>query len=190
MKNKDTNTLKSELQNFYQDKSLSDTRLKQLQNAGKNRQAYQRWGRRTFGALAASVLLTTTLYVFTLPKVDYIGLSEEIAYNHNSQMQMEVFSESILDIQQYLNRLDFSLIDSMQLPSLSWQLVGGRYCSIDGKIAAQLKIKNKHDQKIYTFYQAKLPEDTVNSIEMKEVKVDGVKVKLWKENGLLMGLAQ
>ena len=120
----------------------------------------------------------------------YGDISKEIEYNHNSQMQMEVFSESIDDIQLHLNRLGFSLIESAFLIGDNWELVGGRYCSISGKIAAQLQIKNLDTSKIYTFYQAKLPDQFFNLIQDKQISVDGVNVKIWQENGLLMGLAK
>ncbi len=53
-----------------------------------------------------------------------------------------------------------------------------------------LKIKNLDTLKTYTYYQAKLPENFFNIIQNKEIFVDGVNVKMWQENGLLMGLAK
>ncbi|WP_202987900.1 hypothetical protein [Vibrio sp. S9_S30] len=39
-------------------------------------------------------------------------------------MQLEIASDSPEEIAQYLNRLDFSLIASQQLPAKEWQLLG------------------------------------------------------------------
>ena len=71
-----------------------------------------------------------------------------------------------------------------------WQFLGGRYCSINGKLAALLKVKNLKDNNTYTFYQAandakleKLNEDSMSDI------IDGVDVSIWNEKGLLLGLA-
>ena len=105
-------------------------------------------------------------------------------------MQMEVLSPTIDGIQGHLNRLGFSLIDSIKLASDKWQLIGGRYCSISGKIAAQIKVKNIATKKIYTFYQAKMTTDLISNLIDTELEIDGVTVKLWQEKGLLMGLAQ
>ena len=112
---------------------------------------------------------------------------QEVAYNHNKQMSLEVVSGSLETINGYLSQLDFSLVKSDILNPREWELLGGRYCSIDGQLAAQLKVKNKDTQKVYTYYQALVPE---NIFEQDiEGFADGVKVKLWQERGLIMGLA-
>ncbi|MBE1273712.1 hypothetical protein [Enterovibrio baiacu] len=77
-----------------------------------------------------------------------------------------------------------------QLPVEKWVLLGGRYCSIDGKIAAQLHVKDLETDRVYTFYQAKLPQGSEADMKNVETNVDGVNVSLWEENGLLMGLAK
>ncbi|MCP4320628.1 MAG: hypothetical protein GY951_08265 [Psychromonas sp.] len=179
--------LNKQLKAHYQQHSLSELQLEKLQNLSVNNKPSLI---KPLLAVAASSLLALSLYIVNFTGLNYGDISEEIAYNHNSQMQMEVFSESIDGIQSHLNRLGFSLIESAQLAGESWQLVGGRYCSISGKIAAQLKIKNLNTLKTYTFYQAKLPEKFFNIIQDKEIFVDGVSVKMWQENGLLMGLAK
>lgn len=181
------NPINKQLLAHYQQHSLSESQLEKLQNLSAPAQSSFM---KPLLAVAASSLLMVSLYIVNFTGLNYGDISEEIAYNHNSQMQMEVFSESIDDIQSHLNRLGFSLIESAKLAGENWELVGGRYCSISGKIAAQLQIKNLDTSKIYTFYQAKLPEQFFNLIQEKEVSVDGVKVNMWQENGLLMGLAK
>lgn len=138
-------------------------------------------------SMVASCLLVIAFGVFTAFKQPgSFSISQEIAYNHNSQMPMEVVSHSLVDIQKYLHRLGFKLVDSHRLPSGGWQLLGGRYCSIDGKIAAQLKIKNLTSGKVYTYYQANLD----SALGKPQVfSVDGVDVELWQEKGLVLGLA-
>ena len=181
------NSLKKNLQTHYEQNFLSVEQLDKLQGLANKKHTDRL---KPIMAMAASVLLALSLYIVNFTGLNYGDISKEIAYNHNSQMQMEVFSESIDDIQGHLNRLGFSLIESAFLDGKNWELVGGRYCSISGKIAAQLQIKNIDTAKIYTFYQAKLPDKFFNIIQDKEISVDGVKVKIWQENGLLMGLAK
>lgn len=64
--------------------------------------------------------------------------------------------------------------------------VAGR--SIQGKLAARLKLRNRSDNRIYTFYQSLLPEPMAD-FSKHEGYVDGIKVSLWQENDLLLGLA-
>ena len=178
--------LKGQVRDYYHQQRLSSSQIDDLQNLTKEKHTH--WS--VSLGLVASGLLAGVFYWLTLTGLDYDKISTEIAYNHNSQMEMEVFSESIDVVQTHLNRLGFSLIDSEYFSADQWQLVGGRYCSIGGKIAAQLKIKNLETLKIYTFYQAMLPDQIFNTVRETDTEVDGVNVKLWQEKGLLMGLAR
>lgn len=184
-KQKSTPTLKESLSEFYGEKSLSSEQLNKLQT-----QAYKRKSTVFPYAVAAMLLVLVLSAALLLPiKSRYFDISAEIAYNHNSQMQMEVASHSLEDIAQYLNRLDFSLIASQQLPAKDWQLLGARYCSIEGKIAAQISVKNRETNQVYTLYQAQKPDGITENIEQYQANIDGVSVTLWEENGLLIGLA-
>ena len=184
--NKNKETFKDALRKEFEQKELSEAQLSALRSLGNSNKTPVR----LLSSLAAALLLCTSLIIFTGWSQDYQRIAAEIAYNHNSQMQMEVKSDVFDDIQHYLNRLDFSLIASEQLPANIWRIIGGRYCSIDGKIAAQLKVENRENGEVYTLYQAKLPEMLASDKELDSIVVDGVEVKLWKENGLLLGLAK
>lgn len=114
----------------------------------------------------------------------------EIVYNHKQDMPIEVATDSLTDIAKYLNKLSFSIILPSAFEKPNWKFLGGRYCSINGKLAAQLKIKNLKDNKTYTFYQAAVDTDLKKSNEdsMSDI-IDGVDVSIWHEKGLLLGLA-
>ena len=85
----------------------------------------------------------------------------EVAYNHNKRMEMEMEMEiettEPAEINGFLETLDFNLIHSKILGS-NFSIVGGRYCSIQAKLAAQLRIENTQTGALLTFYQSKLPE--------------------------------
>ncbi|MBI4237551.1 MAG: hypothetical protein HY696_03925 [Deltaproteobacteria bacterium] len=118
------------------------------------------------------------------------SLASEIAYHHNKQMVMEIESPSTSAVRAYLSKLDFPLIESERFPSTDWELVGGRYCSLKGHIAAQLRIRNKNSGKNVTFYQLLMPKEMPDLDGTFEVFEQGVRVELWKERGLLLGTAQ
>lgn len=183
--------LKSALKKHYNDIELTPKQLERLNQTTIKQETINKIKPIKFfnirNSMAASVVVFSCLFGFIqFKQPSFLAISEEIAYNHNSQMQMEIKSNSLLDIQTYLNRLDFKLIKSEYFLEGNWELLGGRYCSISGKIAAQLRIKNKDTNEVYTYYQAS------NEFKPKQemaFAVDGVNVELWQEKGLLMGLA-
>ncbi|MDD1795082.1 hypothetical protein L4D06_23845 [Enterovibrio makurazakiensis] len=191
---KNRDALKSQLAKHYNEKSLTAAQisaLKELEEKSSDKETLPRsyvWG--TGMAMAAMLMLAVSVWTFWYKGYDYNAISAEIAYNHNSQMQMEILSNSFVDIDSYLNRLDFALITPKQLPVDKWTLLGARYCSIDGKIAAQFQVEDLDTKRIYTFYQAKLPQGVDANLNNVVIDIDGVSVALWEENGLLMGLAK
>ena len=134
--------------------------------------------------------LALTLKWFNQPSLSQ-QIMDEIAYNHQQRMPIEVASASLAEVRNYLNKLNFPLIASNTLAKPNWQLLGGRYCSINGKIAAQLKLKNLSDNNVYTLYQAAIDgelEQIVGDARTTKM-IDGVGVSIWQEKGLLLGLA-
>ena len=151
------------------------------------------FGHNRYVFYAATCVLLTGL-ILSLSLFNQTSLSErvidEIAYNHRQEMPVEVAANTMPAIGQYLDRLSFSLISPRALTDNGWQILGGRYCSINGKLAAQLKVKNIAEDKVYTLYQASAEGDLVQTgISMKSGMVDGVDVSIWQEQGLLLGLA-
>ncbi|WP_281560979.1 hypothetical protein [Thalassomonas sp. RHCl1] len=143
----------------------------------------------SISALAVTFILVLGIRAGLQPSVDERIVSE-IAYNHNKQTALEVKSATLADVGNYLTKLDFSLINSERFASSEWELQGGRYCSIQGNLAAQLRIKNKQTGKVMTLYQTKLPQHSP-VIPANHYGYDaGVKVELWLEKGLMLGLAQ
>ncbi|WDE09050.1 hypothetical protein SG34_030205 [Thalassomonas viridans] len=209
--------LKQELSNHYRDKQLSGEQLEKLHrlqaNAGKAHMTGQgkaSWLQRlskfldrfyegdkasslklswSISALAVGFVLVLGIRAGLAPSQDEKVVSE-IAYNHNKQAAMEVKSAALSDVSNYLSKLDFSLINSERFASPEWQLLGGRYCSIQGSLAAQLRIRNTQTGKVMTLYQTKLPQYSP-AIGDTHLGYDaGVKVELWSEKGLILGLAQ
>lgn len=151
------------------------------------------FGHNRYAFYAATCVLLTGL-ILSLSLFNQTSLTErvidEIAYNHRQEMPVEVAANTMPAIGQYLDRLSFSLISPRALTDNGWQILGGRYCSINGKLAAQLKVKNIAEDKVYTLYQASAEGDLVQTgISMKSGMVDGVDVSIWQEQGLLLGLA-
>jgi hypothetical protein len=190
-----TQRLKEIVKEYYEKHNLSTTQLIHMQNIQKN--LYSQYKRRrrphTHWAIAvcAVVLLFGSFIFFnTTSQRTYIAeLISEIAYNHNKNLEMEIKSNSLKEIASYLSRLDFPLIHPARLPQDNWEMIGGRYCSLKGQFAAQLKLRNKVSQKNYTLYQIEMPHGIKNIDDNSEHFAKGVKVNLWLERGLILALA-
>lgn len=186
------NPIKEEIHQHYQGFELSSEQLDnlgQVQREQGERERPQLLYKASFAAMAVSVLLLI-LFLFrgTVPLTGVIA--EEIAYNHNKQMKTEIKTSSINQIQSFLSKVDFTIIQSDYLPAETWEIAGARYCSIQGRLAVQMRVKNMMTGKTQTLYQVPYPRGLDNSKTMPmETYINGVQVKLWKEKGLLLGLA-
>jgi len=76
-------------------------------------------------------------------------------------------------------------------------LQGGRYCSIKGVTAAQLRFASESDGKVSTLYQVPYEKALFGSVPAIEsddspmvLASKGLNVQLWVEKGLLMVLVE
>ncbi|PIR23306.1 MAG: hypothetical protein COV44_03555 [Deltaproteobacteria bacterium CG11_big_fil_rev_8_21_14_0_20_45_16] len=184
--------LKELIQKHYGQFQLNSQQLNQLSQIQTSEHHRKRRG--VFGAVFILAFLAIAGVAWLIQSSDstssfhWAKVREELAYHHHKDMEMEVESPSFEKVKEYLSQLDFSLIQSQELSSDKWELVGGRYCSLQGRLAAQLRYRNKESQKYYTVYQLAYPAGVPldGPIKMYE---RGVAIKIWKEKGLLFGIA-
>ena len=116
-------------------------------------------------------------------------IAAEVAYNHHKLKDPEVFSSSYIAIQNKLSKLDFSIVTS-KLLSPAMILIGGRYCSIKGVLAAQLRYRHSDTGKTVTMYQVPTTKQYKKAFNaLIETQIDGITVKIWQEKGLLIAEA-
>ena len=114
-------------------------------------------------------------------------VAKEIAVNHNKHLAIEFPTGDYHELNRLMDKLDFSSVISKRLPPGQYRLLGGRYCSIQGQLALQLKLQDRAGNR-YTLYQAPLNK-LLTGIQQGEQIIDGVRITLWREAGLLFGLA-
>ncbi|MCU7917003.1 MAG: hypothetical protein KZQ95_01435 [Candidatus Thiodiazotropha sp. (ex Epidulcina cf. delphinae)] len=112
---------------------------------------------------------------------------QEISLNHNKRLSVEFPVETYAELSQQMNKLDFMLRPSARVDGSRYQLLGGRYCSIQGRLAAQLKFQDEAGE-IHTLYQT-LHTEALTELEEGRVQQNGLNITLWNEAGLLYGLA-
>ncbi len=143
-------------------------------------------------AVAASLLLVLLgSGVFLLQKNDGTDpswlVAKEIAVNHNKHLAIEFPTGDYHELDRLMDKLDFSSVISKRLAPGEYRLLGGRYCSIQGQLALQLKLQDRAGN-LYTLYQAPLNK-ILTGIRQGEQFIDGLRITLWREAGLLLGLA-
>ncbi|MFV2056147.1 MAG: hypothetical protein ACC707_06730 [Thiohalomonadales bacterium] len=112
---------------------------------------------------------------------------EEIAMNHNKRLSVEYPIAEYGSLRTAMSRLDFGL-ERPKLLADNYRLLGGRYCSIQGKIAAQLKVKDTNSGEIATLYITPMTE-RLATVSEQQVLQDDVNIILWKADKFFYGLA-
>ncbi|RTR27655.1 hypothetical protein [Shewanella atlantica] len=153
---------------------------------------------RSYIALVASLILIVTMSLNYYPQGPAISLmiADEVAMNHINMKPLEVDSQRIEPIREYFTELNFSVVKSSLFSKQNYQMLGGRYCSIQGVSAAQIRYQTDSGNKV-TLYEVgydaelygKLPHFESGEPAL-EVYVKGIRVLLWVEKGLLMAEAQ
>lgn len=149
----------------------------------------QKFSWAVFSTIAASLALTITLILSGILQTPLAeSIAKEIAMNHNKQMAVEFNGADFAALGPQMAQLDFQLTRPKDLLPAGLELLGSRYCSIQGQIAAQVKLKDKQG-KIYTLYQTQLSDD-LEAVQQKQLESQGVQIELWREGNSVYGFAQ
>ncbi|MCU7905864.1 MAG: hypothetical protein KZQ76_08390 [Candidatus Thiodiazotropha sp. (ex Epidulcina cf. delphinae)] len=135
--------------------------------------------------LALGLFIATSLITYSGDITQLVV--QEISLNHNKRLSVEFPVETYAGLNQQMSRLDFILRPSARVGGNRYRLLGGRYCSIQGRLAAQLKFQDEEGN-IHTLYQT-LQTEALTELEEGRVQQNGLNITLWNEAGLLYGLA-
>ena len=124
----------------------------------------------------------------------------EVVQNHIKLKPLDITANSIGEIQGFFTQLDFSPVDSEVLnnrfTSPQRSMLGGRYCSIKGVTAAQLRYRQSDDG-LSTLYEVAYDSEIFGAMPRvdrgevpRELLLKGLRVSLWVEKGLLMVLVR
>lgn len=125
-----------------------------------------------------------------------VAIAGEVAANHQRLEPLEVESRDLGVVFGYFRDLDFRPVATPRLGGADRALLGGRYCSIQGKAAAQLRFREQ-DGDLSTWYEAVLPTEQLRllpSIERGQIPAElylrGIRVNIWTEHGLVFAAAR
>jgi hypothetical protein len=195
----DLNNLDQRIREYYGKQSLSAgalARLKQLVRASAPAEGsparLKSWVIIAALCSAVAAVGVITLLVLSLSKStrdDVARLTAaEVAADHQKQFAVEYPAADVAQLRAQMSKLDFSLALPRRFQDGGHRLLGGRYCSVRGQIAAQLRLADAHGHAC-TLYVVR-PVDALASVRDGRFEVNGCQVELWQEDGLLMVLAR
>lgn len=201
--------LREQLRNFLEQEKLDDRQYASIRDTMKkkgdeDRKINTRSRRKKWMIVAASVLIlvTSTFLVSRLmhPAVAdrdiAFQIAEEVATNHIKIRTLDLETSSMEQVQQFFDRLDFVPIYTSLANPDELVLKGGRYCTLQGKIAAHLIFGTRRGETV-TYYQAAYDREKFgflpsieHNMEPMIIKRRGVEIKIWVENGVAMAQAR
>lgn len=201
-------SLKHGVQQQLNKKQLSNKQLSHLlalQRTSIKEAAVPYFSQYTMATLASALLLSFVFGFFYFTEARYGSIqtleqqiAEEVAGNHLKLKPLELSSNSLLEISSFFKQLDFLPVNPALVPFTKKTLLGGRYCSIQGVTALQLRVVNNESNKIQslfeTAYDKKVFKDFPDRGEGRSnaltVYVKGMKVDMWIEKDILFALIE
>lgn len=174
------------IREYYHSKSLSKDQLQRITSGEKTRTSAHSW---SSILKYAAVIVLIGIAFFSYQSIQKNNLLKEyakvVAYNHHKGLAPAIKAQSVSELNSLMNKLNFE-IEFPQKIHNNYALLGGRYCSIDKRMAAQLKIQNKKTNQIETLYVlAKIPNDDYDN----SILLDSTSVHIWNSQTNLFVLA-
>ena len=177
-----------ELIDYFQSQKISNDKLSELIE-----HSHSSINHRFVGlAVAASIFILSTFALVhqnILLSLRSNIVLREAALNHSTKLRMDSEAVSLADLQNELAELpfDIKLPESEFYQKLS--LVGGRYCTISGNLAAHLKLSNPETDEQFSLFLTPYAGNLKNVGKPEDV-ISGVDVKLWREHDVIYAFAK
>ena len=193
MKNK---TFESNIKDYYVSKELSPNMLARLQtmqdvDTQHGNKMWRFLQAKPYIAIAASMLLVVMLgmqfMVTPSPQQLMDSVVKEVVLNHQKNLAIEFAAHDYGTLAKAMNKLDFTIKAPSAIQVADYVLLGSRYCSIQGYIAAQIKLEDKQG-KAMTLYITRLNDDLA-MLQGKQQQHKQLQVKTWYEGELFYSLA-
>ncbi len=120
----------------------------------------------------------------------YFDVAGEIAMRHNGYRDFDVQVASFDGVQEELKDLAFSVTPLMKQKLLSaYEVIGARYCQLQGQQAAHLQVRNRKTGALCTLYVASLngPLSALKTLDRK-VALEANDVDIWDDSDRLFAL--
>ena len=191
----DKKPFKQAVNHHFTQNSLDDNQLRALsamQESTPNTSPKR--SKISYGIYATALSIVITVGIFLNISTGKIPeqIASEVVKNHLYMKPLDINSSDIKEVSAYFTMLDFLPLHSSEYNRNNPLLLGGRYCSIKGVTAAQLRYKNTEGIQ-ETLYQVPYDADVFSDLpklgegEPPLILYErGLEVTMWVEKGLLM----
>jgi len=187
------------VRDYYQNLNMSEERLSQLLEAGDASEATPPASSGFKGFLLSNRAVAAAACIMVLLVSVWIGNSgfddqrteqtlREVALNHTTRLQPEFHGETLAKLDNSMHQLPFALVMPDKFDE-THKLIGSRYCSLGGILAAHVKLQDKESGKAMSLFVTSNASE-LKRVETQQTSLDGVDVKFWREGGLFFALAQ
>ena len=189
-----------QIREYYQGKRLSDDareRLKAALRSGAPARPVSRWWWIRAGVAAGFIIAATAaalwLAVFKVsspesPQAIAATVAQCAAEGHNDRQELEFRVRQTADLRRVMKSLDFAPVEPEMMARMNMRVVGARYTTLEGVIAAQIVYLDPKGEPC-TLYLAR-PVEKLAQIPAGDHDIDGLRVSVWREKGLVMVLAR
>ena len=139
------------------------------------------------GAVGLAVLAVAFL-AWPQPALSGDRLAREIASRHVMSLKPDVEADSFDEARARLDKLDFVAVRPSEDAMPAFRLTGARYTRLGGQMGAEFQVQDALGRPC-TLFQVR-DDATFRDIEDTVYEIDGVRVRVWREADLLMGLAE
>lgn len=177
------------LKKYYESKSMPDERIEYLlsESSRPAKTSFVKYF--AYAAIAAVLVFFSMIIYNSIQNRDLTNrVLAEIALNHNKRLSVDVVTSDYRTLGEKMDKLDFPIPAPDQSFMDDYELIGGRYCSILGQFAAQLKVRDKKDGSIRTLYMTRLTPE-LEKLYPDSYHHDNTEIRLWESEGILYGLA-
>ena len=175
-----------EVVKFYDAQKLDDSFVESLIVQANNQpkaSSFRGW------SIAALLVISTIVSSFFMHREYRVSaVMNEIAKNYIKNEKVLFHTSKYSVLQEKLSQLDFNIKPNQIRLLDGFDLVGGKYCSLEGSKAAQMKFVNPQTGESKILYAVSLSQ-TLDWIEQDEGEKMEVDINLWSESGTLFGLS-
>ncbi|MEM0967799.1 MAG: hypothetical protein AAGJ31_00485, partial [Verrucomicrobiota bacterium] len=117
-----------------------------------------------------------------------LRIAQTVATTHSRSESPEYPAADLVSLNAQMTALDFPLQPCDGICLTSNKLLGGRYCALEDKIAAQLKVQTCPES-VCTLFAYRPSSSVVPFPSGKTFSLHGVNVHIWKEDQIGYALA-
>ncbi|OUW17375.1 MAG: hypothetical protein CBD18_04935 [Opitutales bacterium TMED158] len=186
--------LDKQFRDLFMGERLPAESVQRILEQGRNENKTIWW---RYWAPVAAAAAFVMLFSFQMAKEHdqegfHFDVAGKIAMRHNSSTNrnFEVETASYDGVQRGLKDLAFSVTPLVKEKLLSaYEVIGARYCQLEGQQAAHLKVRNRKTGTLCTLYVASLngPLSALKSADA-HIDLEANHVDLWEDSGRLFAL--